>query len=287
MIKKLTAFIAGAALISGCATTQTSYQYKEEHSRAYNLAKAGGLYDAKDYSIPLDQRDSLGWDATSNTILFNSGSGLGLNWGASLGLGLLTSAFEPDGVMERDSVFGWIPESQAANQKEAWQLMSDQLLSAIEESLQKSNTDYVVLNRNLHQDILFVSEYIYSSVAIVSPESGCPSVDEAERYYELCYFDVMVFEPSEDPQKIPGFVSANQTGYGFFANDEIDYSRVKLNLPKGADINRVVMFAGVSRALPSGIFIFMAPERQDEGGYSAPVILSEGEAELFITPHEG
>ena len=83
MTKKLTVIILAAGLASGCATTTSSYQYKGDHSRAYNLAQAGGLYDARDYDIPRDQRDgvmSKGWDVTGDALLFNSGHGLGLDW---------------------------------------------------------------------------------------------------------------------------------------------------------------------------------------------------------------
>lgn len=135
MTKKLTAIILAAGLASGCATTTNNYQYKGDHSRAYNLAQAGGLYDARDYDIPRDQRDgviSKGWDVTGDALLFNSGHGLGLDWGKSLGLGLLTSAFAPKGVMERDSVFGWVPETKAGDAGEAWELMSNTLLDGIE-----------------------------------------------------------------------------------------------------------------------------------------------------------
>ena len=53
-------------------------------------------------------------------------TGLGLDIKSSLGLGLLTRAFGSKGVMERDSVFGWIPESKAGNQEDEAQLKKAQ-----------------------------------------------------------------------------------------------------------------------------------------------------------------
>ncbi|EJH7296008.1 hypothetical protein NF048_003490 [Salmonella enterica subsp. enterica serovar Typhimurium] len=238
MTKKLTAIILAAGLASGCATTTNNYQYKGDHSRAYNLAQAGGLYDARDYDIPRDQRDgviSKGWDVTGDALLFNSGHGLGLDWGKSLGLGLLTSAFAPKGVMERDSVFGWVPETKAGDAGEAWELMSNTLLDGIEKSLQQANVDYIVDNRNLHQDLPLVSEYIFSSVRIVAPEHGCPDWETANRDYDQsCYVATTVYAPTEEPRKVPDFLTAEPNGYGFYANDEADYSRIKVNIPKGA-----------------------------------------------------
>jgi len=44
MMKKLTTIIVatGLGLASGCAMSPNSYQYKADHSRAYNLAQAQG-----------------------------------------------------------------------------------------------------------------------------------------------------------------------------------------------------------------------------------------------------
>ena len=50
MMKKLTTIIVatGLGLASGCAMTPNSYRYKTEHSRAYNIAEAGGLIHVQD-----------------------------------------------------------------------------------------------------------------------------------------------------------------------------------------------------------------------------------------------
>ncbi|ENI8049718.1 hypothetical protein ABZW77_003327 [Vibrio cholerae] len=290
MTKKLTVIILAAGLASGCATTTNSYQYKGDHSLAYNLAQSGGLYDARDYDIPRDQRDgviSKGWDVTGDALLFNSGHGLGLDWGKSLGFGLLTSALAPKGVMERDSVFGWVPETQASDAGEAWELMSNTLLDGIEKSLQQANVKYIVDNRNLHQDLPLVSEYIYSSVRIVAPEYGCPEWETANRDYDQsCYVATVVYAPTKELRKAPDFVAAGQNGYGFYADDETDYSRIKVNIPKGSNLDKNQLLAGISRELPSWAFIFVASQKLDTGGYTAPVILTAGKAELFITPDQ-
>ncbi|ECT2696914.1 hypothetical protein DY923_15620 [Salmonella enterica subsp. enterica serovar Montevideo] len=291
MTKKLTAIILAAGLASGCATTTNNYQYKGDHSRAYNLAQAGGLYDARDYDIPRDQRDgviSKGWDVSGDALLFNSGHGLGLDWGKSLGLGVLTSAFAPKGVIERDSVFGWLPETKAGNAREAWELMSSTLLDGIEKTLRQANVKYVVDNRNLHQDFPLMSEYIFSSVRIVDPEHGCPDWESANRDYDQsCYVATTVYAPTEEPRKVPDFLMAGQNGYGFYANDEADYSRIKVNIPKGSNLDKNQLLAGISHELPAWAFIFVASQKLNTDGYTAPVILTTGKAELFITPDQG
>lgn len=82
--------------------------FQEGYSRAYNLAHRGGLYNAKDYTVSKAQRESLmsnSWELASNTLALHSSQGLGLSWGSSIGLGLVSALIEPKGVMERDSVF--------------------------------------------------------------------------------------------------------------------------------------------------------------------------------------
>ncbi len=189
MMKKLTTIIVatGLWLASGCAMTPKSYQYKADHSRAYNLAQAGGIQEAKDYDVPNDQRDSLtskGLDTTSNALLFNSGSGFGLDWGKSLGLGLLASTFALKGGMVRDSIFGWVPESQASDERKAWEMMSSILFDGIEKSLQQENIKFIVDSKNKYQKFPLVSEFIHSSVRIVAPEHGCPDWEAAGGNYD-------------------------------------------------------------------------------------------------------
>lgn len=293
MMKKLTTIIVatGLGLASGCAMSPNSYQYKADHSRAYNLAQAGGLQEAKDYDVPNDQKGSLtskGLDATSNAVLFNSGSGFGLDWGQSLGLGLLTSAFAPKGGMERDSVFGWISESQASDKRKAWEMMSSTLFDGIEKSLQQANIKFIVDSKNKYQKFPLVSEFIHSSVRIVAPEHGCPDWEAAGgKYDKTCNISTVVHAPTENAQKTPDFIASGQKSYTFYADDVTDYSRIEVNIPKGANLNKNQLLARISRELPSWAFIFVASQKMDSGGYTAPVILATGKPELFITPQKG
>ncbi|TMN19431.1 hypothetical protein FGD23_14160, partial [Salmonella enterica subsp. enterica serovar Typhimurium] len=78
------------------------------------------------------------------------------------------------------------------------------------------------------------------------------------------------------------FLTAEPNGYGFYANDEADYSRIKVNIPKGSNMDKNQLLAGISRELPAWAFIFVASQKLDTGGYTAPVILTAGKAELFI-----
>lgn len=290
-MKKLFVMIFAVGLVSSCTTLESSYQYKKDHSLAFNLARAGGLYDAKDYDIPRDQRDDIinkGWDVMDNALLFNSAYGFGLDWSKSLGLGLITSAFAPKGVMERDSVFGWVPETQAGNAEEAWELMSNTLLDGVENSLKQANVTYTVSNKNLRQKLLSLSEYIFSSVQIIAPKNGCSDWEKSgSDLGKICYVTVSVYAPTKKPRKIPDFVIPGTKGYGFYAGDETYYSRIEVNIPKSSSLNKNQLLAAISRELPPWVFIFVASQKLDTGGYTAPVVLTEGKAELFITPDQG
>lgn len=62
VMKKLTTIIvaAGLGLASGCAMTPNRYQYKADHSRAYNIAETGGLITGiKDTAVPRDQLERM------------------------------------------------------------------------------------------------------------------------------------------------------------------------------------------------------------------------------------
>lgn len=286
------ATLLATSSLFGCASTSTApVTYMDNYSEAYNLAKAGGLYNAEDFDIPKSQRDGIiskSWDVADDALLFNSQYGLGLDWSDSIGLGILTNALAPKGVMERDSVFAWVPETQVADAKEAWELMSETLLSGIEGSLQQANLEYVVDNRNLVQDIPLVAEYIFSSVRIVAPEHGCLDWEQANHEIKnSCYVQTIVYAPTNTPRKIPEFVVPGQSGYAFYAEDETEYSRFKVNIPEGATLEKNLLLAAISRELPPWAFIFIASEKQDNGSYSAPAILTKGKAELFITPDKG
>jgi hypothetical protein len=266
-----------------------SLPFQKDHSRAYNLAQAAGLYDAKDYTLPKDQRDGLisdSWEATSNTLLFHSSHGLGLNWGSSIGLGVASLLLAPKGVMERDSVFGWVPVSQADNPEKAREVMSETLVAGIETALSRAEITYKVDYRNTPQSVLF-THYVFSQVRIIAPEQGCPSWEESGRMIEkTCYFYIAVFSPEKTPRPIPEFIIRNQNGYAFFANDPGEYSAILVNLPEGAQLDKTRLLATISRELPEWVFIFVASTKQADGRYSAPLVLEQGKPNFFITPVE-
>lgn len=288
MKKKLALTLCAAGFTSGCATTPETPSYDASHSRAYNLAKAGGLYGAKDYAVPASQRSGAlakGWSVSGDAVLFNARQGIGLDWGKSLGLGLLTTAFSPKGVMERDSVFAWMPATQASDSHHAWELMSATLLTGIEQTLQHAGVKYVVDNKNRHQDLPLMAEYILSSVRIVAPQKGCPGWEASGHSYEKsCSISTLVYAPTEQPRAIPDFVMAHQQGYAFLAGDDVEYSRIKVTIPEGATLDKNSLLASISKELPAWAAIFVASQRQAKGQYSAPVVLEQGRAELFITP---
>src|SRR5437879_1052107 len=107
--------------VGGCATT-TPTVYKSHHSRAYNIAQAGGLSRTEDLAVPERDYHSLtkfSLATAGNTLLFSASPGLGLASLPALGLGLLTATIQPAGNAERDSIFGWLPAQKAGDQASA------------------------------------------------------------------------------------------------------------------------------------------------------------------------
>lgn len=84
-------------LLTGCASTSTPIQYDNSHSRAHNIAHAGGLYQTEDKVIPMKDFEAfkLAKTAAGNTLLFTSSVGAGLELNEGLGLGHCWSSLIP------------------------------------------------------------------------------------------------------------------------------------------------------------------------------------------------
>ncbi|NMS37377.1 hypothetical protein HKA98_00960, partial [Vibrio parahaemolyticus] len=104
-----------------CATTSTPATYDNTHSRAFNIAQAGGLYEVKDRIVSRAEYESLEFtgNTATNTLLFTSSLGANMDLSSGLGLGLLTSVLEQPGTASRNSIIAWMPQNEANSAKEA------------------------------------------------------------------------------------------------------------------------------------------------------------------------
>jgi hypothetical protein len=113
------------AALSGCAST-SSYEpaaYKTNHSRAYNIAEAGGLVTGiQDASVPRDKLERLTDTKTFGAAYVLSGymsPQIGMtDWQGGL-VNLANWAIGPKQHGARNSLIAWMPAKEAASPADA------------------------------------------------------------------------------------------------------------------------------------------------------------------------
>ncbi len=162
----------------------------ESHSRAYNIAQAGGLYDVSDKYVPRENYESLQFagSAATNSLLFTSSFGANLDLTSGLGLGLVTSLLEQPDTASRNSVIAWMPKSEASSTKNAQEKLLSEMKTTIESTLEEMGLEYEATNGNSERKVEF---YFHSE------EYGCPIYKPGMTNVDLCYIATEVFEPRE------------------------------------------------------------------------------------------
>ena len=131
------------AALSGCAST-SSYEpaaYKTNHSRAYNIAEAGGLVTGiQDASVPRDKLERLTDTKTFGAAYVLSGymsPQVGMtDWQGGL-VNLANWAIGPKQHGARNSLIAWMPAKEAASPADA----QGKLLSHVKVSIESALTD--------------------------------------------------------------------------------------------------------------------------------------------------
>jgi len=201
MKTRLDASLAAITLLTltACATTPGGpVEYSASHSRAYNLAQAGGITDARDVRREHLSENDL-YNLANNTGLLMSSNGASWSGGQALSASLLLSALQPESNFAKDSLFGWMPQAMAANTMQARTVMSEQAGTAIKQGLDNLGYSYEVVLENYDQKSLFgnSSAFMFTQIAIVAPAKGCLSPSETEHYSLTCYITANIKEPAQ------------------------------------------------------------------------------------------
>ena len=251
-------------LLTGCVANKPM-QLNEKHSYALNLAKAGGVKQSRDFNLSVDQQKAIQhqWDS------------------------VVDKDFRPRSVPNYAQIFGWLPESEAESKQLAMEVMSDTVVSAVEDALFTAGYEYRVDNRSFFQKISgeYGYEYLFSSIEIVDTNKGCPRLNQVNGDIDrTCYFSVVVVGPASSPRPIPEFVMPGTNGYPFLAKDGLEYSDIKLRKPDSSTLNELDLLTLVSEQMPKWMFISVPGHRQSDGSFTAPTVLSEGSKLLFAKP---
>ncbi|EHD0101828.1 hypothetical protein WB897_003986 [Vibrio vulnificus] len=268
--------IATCLAITGCASTSEPVVYDSSHSRAYNIAQAGGLYDVKDKKVPRADYESLSFvgDAAANTLLFTSSAGLGMSLSEGFGIGLLTAALENPDPAQRNSIVAWMPQSEAESPEQAQKLLLEQVMQAMSETLNELGAGY---EKTSATDDEITEFYFYSD------ELGCPKYEQGMTNRDLCYMRAQIIEPYLHVS--PEFVESSTQAYTFSSNHKYRYHRFRVTAGKTATLPLEQIYSSVSKKLPEWAYLYIASGNLQFGEQSvtAPYLLEQGQPHLFIT----
>ncbi|HBC3543659.1 TPA: hypothetical protein KD020_002984 [Vibrio parahaemolyticus] len=272
-----TTLMSACIVLVGCATTSNPSVYDEGHSKAFNIAQAGGLYEVKDHIIPREEYESLKLTTSTatNTLLFNSSLGANMDLSSGLGLGLLTSVLEQPGTASRNSIIAWMPQNEANSAKEAQAKLVKKMKDAMESTLKEMGLAYEATNGNSDRKVEF---YFHST------DFGCPEYQQGMTNKDLCYIATEIFEPRKAAS--PSFVSSAQNSYAFESNHKVYYHRFRVTPGRDSDVPTDQMYAAVSSKLPEWVYLYIASGQIEinDTTVTTPYLLEQGKAHLFIHP---
>ncbi|WP_144820434.1 hypothetical protein [Marinobacter piscensis] len=264
-----------ALALNGCASHNIQ-EYSKENSRAWNLTHSVGLSDLDDSEIPESQKDSLLYDGASLAIdssLWTSDYGLGVDWSAGLGLGLLQSFAKSDEHGDRKSLVIWIPEDKAPNKETAMDWMIKSLTEATVKAVKDmgSSEDEIYTHlRELH--VTFQGPYYIG-------EAG-----GAIRDGNSCYtvFNLHSWTISDELEKIPSYISENGYGYVVEAGGH-SYPETYMYCEDDNAEDELTFIGKVTEHLPETMFYYSKASEHD-GKQFPPAVFDHGTIELFIRP---
>lgn len=203
----ITTVALAVATLSGCASTSSNYEpsaYKTNHSRAYNIAEAGGLITGIYMSPQLGMTD---WQGGLVNLA---------NW-----------AIGPKQHGARNSLVAWMPANEADSPASA----QAKFLSHVKVSIESALTDLGANFTLLYDKDGRLTYQFYKN------EWGCPTwVNGQSKVADMCSVKVKIVEPRIGAA--PDFVSGVQgTAYAFtsgHAPQQAIYAAISKQLPAWA-----------------------------------------------------
>lgn len=275
-----TAALLGVAIISGCASVSAPYEYQEGHSKAYNIARAGGLVqDIEDTEVPADKIGSITESMTKVGFVAAGYMKPQLdmtNW-QTMGVNLASELFEPDSHGARNSMMAWMPISEASDVEEA----QNKFLSQVKDSVNSALSDL-----GANSETIYAKNGTYVT-HFTNDEWNCPSYEAGKTTLDdLCRIRVKVYEPRN--VIAPAFIAKpNEPRYVFSSGHGRNYQRLELLISEDSMVPEDTIYATISKYLPRWTYLYLAPGKVktnngEEIGF--PYILNRGDVELFITP---
>ncbi|MCX2803334.1 hypothetical protein OQJ68_16260 [Microbulbifer thermotolerans] len=228
-MKKILMVVFAITTMSGCAST-SNYEppsYKANHSRAYNIARAGGLVTGiQDSSVPKDKLEGLTDTKTFGLAYSLSGYAsptLGMtNWQGGL-VNFIHWKIGPKQHGARNSLIAWMPANEAVSSDDAQAKLLSHAKVSVESALTDLGVDYKLLVNK-------TGKLIYN---FYKSEWGCPRwVDGQSKFSDMCSIKVKIVEPAIGTA--PDFVSdVRGSVYAFTSGHATQYNFI--NIIKGSD----------------------------------------------------
>lgn len=280
----LLVFVFSSLTLTGCSVNPRAYD--DSHSKAYNLAHAGGLIiDIKDTRVPANEIGSI-----TESMQDASWVGLGYlrpqlgltSWGTA-GFNLIGNLLEPDTHGERSSLFAWMPLSEAASEEEALPVF----LSHVKDSTTKALEGMGVKVSSIYEtDGAFF-------LRITKDEWSCP---EKAGLDDSCYVETYIFEPYTFG--VSDFVAGAkertegeefEERYTFTSSHKRKFHKLHVVSSEKHKVPENEVYKAISKELPEWTYLYLAPKKvknQEGELINYPYILNQGKAEFFVIPKD-
>lgn len=292
----LAASFTAISLLAGCASTGApsvpvgDRSYSSDNSRAYNLAQAAGLHEARDTKLEAGEYGSMMSDLSGGAgtaLSLSNSAGLGLSNGASLGLGLASALFAGPGMMGRDSAFAFVPENEASSPTDATQVIRGHFREAAQHAADNSQFDLEVLDEAL--DLRLDRYRNMIALRFTNESLGCMTEANATSNNDICgaalYYPAQGSTLRETPLAARDVASGQS--YIYLASDSkyalqvyVKFSdRLENELgPEETNLLKNKLLSLISEDMPEWFFIY------DSGDETFPPrVLNKGSSELFVS----
>lgn len=291
----LAASFSAMSLLAGCASTGApsvpvgDRSYSSDNSRAYNLAQAAGLHEARDTELGEDQYNSMMGDLSGGArtaLSLSSSAGFGLSGGTSLGLGLATALLSGPARMEIDTAFAFVPSNEAASSEDAVEVIRQHFANAAETVA--SENGFIADITEERKSVRLSRQRNLMVYGLVNEDIGCMAETDTTSTKDYCTLTLGTPHASKSLRETPMAVSsiAGNLSYPFSSEDRLSSLRVwltlsdafKESLGEDHDAYRLKLLAEISSQMPSWFFIYEASKEK-----TPPLVLENGEIELFVT----
>lgn len=167
--------VAACATLTAC--TVPPREFDESHSMAWNVARAGGIYDIQDKELSVEDfnrinRFEYGYNTAYWGLEMASGPFFSMDWSNALLAGVVLSMFEPDKPAAQNSVLSWMPKHMAADEEQARQKLLEIYKQSISRSLKELGFEYSEHTVNGAPNAVY---YLFWSD---EPEMNCKPLNE-------------------------------------------------------------------------------------------------------------